>query len=142
MGKKIDEINQDFSEYGQLDSDLIRSYQRSIDALNTKINEINLVIDEKIKNPYVVVELPDIDFSQELLKVKNDIKIINQAIVKHNSEISDIQKLKESLLQINKGLAFYEIQDDYKKFQEKTVEKETCYANYDTIKEQIIDYEQ
>lgn len=119
MGKKIDEINQDFSEYGQLDSDLIRSYQRSIDALNTKINEINLVIDEKIKNPYVVVELPDIDFSQELLKVKNDIKIINQAIVKHNSEISDIQKLKESLLQINKGLAFYEIQDDYKKFQEK-----------------------
>lgn len=142
MGKKIDEINQDFSEYGQLDSDLIRSYQRSIDALNTKINEINLVIDEKIKNPYVVVELPDIDFSQELLKVKNDIEIINQAIVKHNSEISDIQKLKESLLQINKELAFYEIQDDYKKFQEKTVEKETCYANYEMFKEQVINYEQ
>ncbi|WP_019785363.1 AAA family ATPase [Streptococcus sobrinus] len=138
---KIDVIEQDLSNYEQLDSELIQSYQNSIKVLNSKFEEINLVIDKKIKNPYMVIELPDIDFSQELIKAKSDVEIINQAIGKHNLEISDIQKLKENLLQMNNELAFYEIQNDYKKFQEKTNEKATYKNNHDAIDKQVKDYE-
>ncbi|MER0123957.1 AAA family ATPase [Streptococcus sp. ZJ100] len=127
---KLDVIEQDLSDYEQLDSRLIQTYQNSIKALNTKFEEINIVIDKKIKNPYVIVELPNIDFSQELIKVKSDIEIINQAIIAHNVEISDIQKLKESLLQINNELAFYEIKNDYENFRKKITEKNACRDNY------------
>ncbi|HGQ8310216.1 TPA: hypothetical protein ACL2C5_002045, partial [Streptococcus pneumoniae] len=84
-GKKIDEINQDFSGYEQIDPILIQSYQNSINALNAKFNEINSIIDKKIDNPYNIVELPNISFSQELSQAEHDIEKINQAIIKHNS---------------------------------------------------------
>ncbi|MBY5035143.1 AAA family ATPase [Streptococcus gallolyticus] len=141
-GSKIDEINQNFSDYKQIDSSLIDSYQSSINALNAKFNAINLLIDKKIENPYVVVELPELDFSKELSQVESDIEKINQAVTQHNSEIIDNQTLKENLLRINNELAFYEIQDDYKKFQEKSTEKEACKSNYDSSKSKVSDYEQ
>lgn len=140
-GKKIDEINQDFSGYEQIDPILIQSYQNSINALNAKFNEINSIIDKKIDNPYNIVELPNISFSQELSQAEHDIEKINQAIIKHNSEISDIQKLKVDLLQINNELAFYEIQDAYKKFQEKTNKKAICENNYNNSSKRVKDYE-
>lgn len=74
--------------------------------MNAKFNEINSIIDKKIDNPYNIVELPNISFSQELSQAEHDIEKINQAIIKHNSEISGIQKLKVYLLQINNELAF------------------------------------
>lgn len=88
---KLRVIEQDLSAYEQLDSGLFQTYQDSIGALIAKSEEINLVIDKKIKNPYVMVELPDIDISQEIVKVQNEIKKINRAITEHNSEIAEIE---------------------------------------------------
>ncbi|MCC9692923.1 AAA family ATPase, partial [Streptococcus agalactiae] len=140
MESKLDVIEQDLSIYEQLDSSLIQSYQDSIEAVNAKFEEINLVIDKKIKNPYVSLELPDIDFSQEMNKARNEIEKINQAITKHNSEISDIEKLKEKLIEINNELAYYEIKDDYQKFQDKEAEQLDCMTVYNTNKQLVADY--
>ncbi|HFI0978177.1 TPA: AAA family ATPase [Streptococcus suis] len=134
------EIEQDLSVYEQIDSNLIKSYQDSVEAINTKFREINTVIDQKIKNPYVVVELPDINFSKELDKVGNSIKEINKAIDKHNSDISDIENLKRNLLKINNELAFYEIKDDYQKFRDKANKKSDCEAKYNESGQRVTDF--
>lgn len=132
----------DTSAYEQLNSKLIKSYQDGIKAINSKLEEINAMIDKKIKNPYVIIEFPDIDFSQELIKVSSDIEKINQAVEKHNIEISDIKSLKNDLLKINNELAYYEIKDDYQKFQDKTKGKSACETEYNTCKQQSKSYEQ
>lgn len=132
----------DMSAYEQLNLNLIKSYQDSIKTINCKLEEINIVIDKKIKNPYVIIELPDIDISQELIKVSSDIEKINQAVEKHNIEISDIKSLKTDLLKINNELAYYEIKDDYQKFQDKTKRKSACETEYNTCKQQSKSYEQ
>ena len=132
----------DMSAYEQLNLSLIKSYQDSIKAINSKLEEINAVIDKKIKNPYVVIEFPDINFSQELIKVSSEIEKINQAVEKHNREISDIKSLKNDLLKINNELAYYEIKDDYQKFQDKTKGKSACETEYNTCKQQSKSYEQ
>ncbi|HFR3400428.1 TPA: AAA family ATPase, partial [Streptococcus suis] len=116
---KFCKLEKDLSNYKQLDSCLIRSYQDSLTTINSKLEAVNSVIDEKINNPYVVCKLPDIDISEDLAKLKSDTEKINQAIAAHNLEISDIENLKLSLLKMNNELAYYEIQSDYKKFQEK-----------------------
>ncbi len=91
-GKKIDEINQDFSGYEQIDPLLILSYQKIVLMLNAKFNEINSIIDKKIDNPNIIVESNNIKFSLELSEAESNIEKINQAIIKHNSEISGIFK--------------------------------------------------
>ncbi|CYW23699.1 AAA family ATPase [Streptococcus suis] len=138
---KFCKLEKDLSNYKQLDSCLIRSYQDSLTTINSKLEAVNSVIDEKINNPYVVCKLPDIDISEDLAKLKSDTEKINQAIAAHNLEISDIENLKLSLLKMNNELAYYEIQSDYKKFQEKINEEKTCDENYRISKQLVKNYE-
>lgn len=138
---KLSLIELDISAYEQLDLSLIKSYQDSVETINNKLEEINTVIDKKIKNPYVMIEFPDIDFSQELNKVISDINKINKAVEKHNIEISNIESLKNDLLTINNELAYYETKDDYQQYQDKSKEKSICEIKYHTCEKQFKDYE-
>ena len=117
-------IELDFAKFNQLDKELLNVVQLRMDEVNKKIHDINILIDNKVNNPYSPINrIPEsliIDF-EDLNKALEELE---NNRVSFNSSIDNINELKEELIEINNQIAYYDIKNDYKKIGEAIKQKE------------------
>lgn len=117
-------IELDFAKFNQLDKELLNVVQLRMDEVNKKIHDINILIDNKVNNPYSPINrIPEsliIDF-EDLNKALEELE---NNRVSFNSSIDNINGLKEELIEINNQIAYYDIKNDYKKIGEAIKQKE------------------
>ena len=128
---KLEGLNYDFQQYDKLS--VFNDCVLLADRINKKVSEINKVIDDKLRNPYVAISYkPDLEsdiskFNVLLSNLTSEIKKFNEAVDKKNN-------IKRELENLNNQLAYLEIKSDLDLLTNKQAEKEQIIEELNKLK--------
>ena len=113
----------DYDVFKVLEEHLYSDLITIINKLNELIVKHNICIGEKITNPFESAEYTIkniVPVYEELNKV---IEQIEKCRLNYNNAISDRNRLKEALSNLNDQIAYYNIKDDYKQYNKSVNDK-------------------
>ena len=124
---KINEIYFDTAPFEIVDKELLKQCDEQVYLLNTKIKEVNNLIQKKMDNPYESIILSRLEINSKIVKLREFIDKLKEKIVLYNEPFENITRLKQELIKLNNDIAYYQIKADYDAFNtqiEKKKEKE------------------
>ena len=104
----------DFEAFKNLDTNLYSELIVTTKQLNDLISRHNTLIKEKISNPFETMEYLSENIVTFYEKLNNIIDNIEKSRLDFNNAISDRDRLKEKLNELNDQIAYYDIKDDYR----------------------------
>lgn len=122
---KIQEASFDFNTYLNKinDVEVIKECVNSQNLFNSKVLEINKLIDAKYNNPYAISKIHNIDDTLQIIKAfEKSIEGINHLIQEFNDAVKNTKAIKNSLDTKNLELSFLETNkflERYHKLEEK-----------------------
>ena len=109
----------------KLDKDLFDIIKIQIDTCQTKVTE---QLNQKIQNPFVALNL-DVNFDNLVNELNQNLDQIEQKRQVFMAQKDRANELKQELEELNKQIAYYEIKDDFKHYEEKLEVKKTLDSN-------------
>lgn len=106
----------DFEAFKNLDTNLYSELIVTTKQLNDLISRHNTLIKEKISNPFEAMEYLSENIVTFYEKLNNIIDNIEKSRLDFNNAISDRDRLKEKLNELNDQIAYYDIKDDYREY--------------------------
>ena len=106
----------DFEAFKNLDTNLYSELIVTTKQLNDLISRHNTLIKEKISNPFETMEYLSENIVTFYEKLNNIIGNIEKSRLDFNNAISDRDRLKEKLNELNDQIAYYDIKDDYRQY--------------------------
>lgn len=129
LGKlKMEKFSFDFIPYKALSREVIDECEEQIRLLNQAIDQINDQLDKKINNPYIPIQFEPVRLKERKDNCEKAFNKLENERELFNRELNQIEELKADLDDINMKLAWYEIKDDYEKWNKSCTvrsEKET-----------------
>ena len=114
----------------------VSSCMEKVEVYNALIDKLNELITRKKSNPYEPISNPISEL--EYSSVKKDLSIRLQSLenerIVYNNKISDIVAIVSELKKCNDEIAYYDIIEDYKLYQEQKSEQEKIQQQYNNIK--------
>ncbi|MBE9829431.1 AAA family ATPase [Campylobacter concisus] len=109
----------------KLDKDLFDAIKIQINTCQTEITE---KLNQKIQNPFVALNL-DVNFDNLVNELNQNLDQIEQKRQVFMAQKDRANELKQELEELNKQIAYYEIKDDFKHYEEKLEVKKTLDSN-------------
>lgn len=106
----------DFEAFKNLDDNLYSQLIVTTKQLNDLILSHNTLIRKKISNPFEAMEYLSENIVTFYEKLNNIIDNIEKSRLDYNNAISDRNRLKEKLNELNDQIAYYDIKDDYREY--------------------------
>lgn len=111
------------------------SCMKKVEVYNTLIDKLNGLITRKKSNPYEPISNPISE--SEYSSIKKDLSIRLQKLeeerIAYNEKISDINAIISELKKYNNEIAYYDIIEDYKLYQQQKSEQEKIQQQYNNI---------
>lgn len=114
---KTQEINIDFSPFYKL-TPSVDLCSKLLSKINSIINNNNLVIQNKINNPYDPCLNKFQSISNLLSQFKVALEMLEKDRVNYNKKVTDTNSIKKCLNEINNSIAHLDINDYYLKYME------------------------
>lgn len=109
---------------------------KKVEFYNALIDKLNGLITRKKSNPYEPISNPISE--SEYSSIKKDLSIRLQKLeeerIAYNEKISDINAIVSELKKYNNEIAYYDIIEDYKLYQQQKREQEKIQQQYNSIK--------
>lgn len=109
---------------------------KKVEFYNALIDKLNGLITRKKSNPYEPISNPISE--SEYSSIKKDLSIRLQKLeeerIAYNEKISDINAIISELKKYNDEIAYYDIIEDYKLYQQQKSEQENIQQQYNNIK--------
>ena len=109
---------------------------KKVEFYNALIDKLNGLITRKKSNPYESISNPISE--SEYSSIKKDLSIRLQKLeeerIAYNEKISDINAIVSELKKYNNEIAYYDIIEDYKLYQQQKREQEKIQQQYNSIK--------
>lgn len=118
------EFDPDLSAFSELKS--YSSVSIAIGQLNEAIRYNNALIQRKISDPYTPVFDDVTDLYSVYLKVKDVLFTLENEKREHNAEVSNIQKIKANMQDINNQIAYYDVFELAQKVEIQNAEKRSA----------------
>ena len=115
---KIGEITINFNDFAVLDETVIEECRTALTQFNDCVKMINNKIDEKLGNVYQPVILEYTDIQGKFNNLISKLKQLEELRLEYNKNTTDTNSIKEKLNVINNDIAYYDICNEYKTFQE------------------------
>lgn len=113
----------DFEAFKNLDTNLYSELIVTTKQLNDLISRHNTLIKEKISNPFEAMEYLSENIVSFYEKLNNIIDNIEKSRLDYNNAISDRDRLKEKLNELNDQIAHYDIKDEYREYNKTNKDK-------------------
>ncbi|MBQ7675265.1 MAG: AAA family ATPase, partial [Campylobacter sp.] len=120
---KREEITINFDGFAVLDKTTIEECSTALTQFNDCVKIINNKIEEKSGNVYQPVMLEHAGIQNKFDNLISKLKQLEELRLKYNEETADTNSIKNKLNAINNDIAYYDICNEYKKFQETTTLK-------------------
>lgn len=121
---KINEIFFDTVPFEVVDKELLKQCGEQVTLINTKITEVNNLLQKKMDNPYEAITLLKLEINDEITKLCSLLDDLQRKIAVYNRPFENVALLQEELLEINNHIAYYQIKDDYDAYIRQTKEEE------------------
>lgn len=108
---KLAEITISFNH--EIDSLQIKKCEDALKTVNEIIKKYNTNIDKKIENVYIPLELESLGLTVSIQELNKEIAVLEKLRIEHNLKFEQIENIRKSLIQLNKELAHYAIQEHY-----------------------------
>lgn len=109
---------------------------KKVEFYNALIDKLNGLIVRKKNNPYEPISNPISE--SEYSSVKKDLSIrlhkLEEERIAYNEKISDVNAIINELKKYNNEIAYYDIIEDYKLYQQQKSEQENVQQQYNNIK--------
>lgn len=128
LTQKISSVSIDFLPFQQLDRTVVERCELALNELNIAIEEINSALDAKISNPYITVELKQLNISSKVSALKTALEQLEAARITYNKPLNDLPSLQKKLRELNVSMAYYEIEGYYSTYLRQKAEKEKVDA--------------
>ena len=110
---KINEIFFDTVPFEVVDKELLKQCGEQVTLINTKITEVNNLLQKKMDNPYGIINLPKLEINDDIAKLRSLLIDLQGKISVYNKPFENVTLLREELLELNDHIAYYKIKDDY-----------------------------
>ena len=131
--KRLKKTKESFSPeiYSQLDQSQVNSVIASFNSVNSEIEKLNQIIDERINNVYQEFRADDyhVCIDSAIEKYNEELRKLENKRNEFNSLIDGKNALKEELIDINKKIACKKIVADYKKFKQQEIAQKNAETN-------------
>lgn len=134
---KMETFQFDDAPFTVLSGNNINVIKKLISDLNKEIERLNDAIDKKCKNPYEPIILTHIKINEILQKLSEELKDLSKLREEYNARLSDPEVLKTELKNLNKEIAFYEIQEDYKNYQKQKKARDEAETALEDIQKDV-----
>lgn len=122
---KRKEITINFDDFSVLDKTIIEECCTALTQFNGCVTMINNKIEEKSGNVYQPVILEYNDIQSKFDNLISKLNQLEELRIEYNKNTTDTNSIKNKLNDINNNIAYYDICNEYKKFQEKeTIKKQ------------------
>ncbi|MBR1438368.1 MAG: AAA family ATPase [Synergistaceae bacterium] len=128
--QEIPEIELNLSYFQNLQS--CQSCVDCIISINQIIRKNNELLQSKSDNPYLPITDKLINFSKEVAELKTFLVQLEKERLEHNHFVTDTIPIIKELNSINDDIAYYDIVEDARKFNAKSVEQKIVNDDYNT----------
>lgn len=135
-GCKIAPLKFDFSPFGELESEAVRS-RKALDRYNRISLEINTELDKKIKDVYTPIDYKNGDVNECVEEVKNAFQDLKIARDVFNSNVTDSEKIKLELINLNDDIAYWDVIELSNEYDERIKEKSLENSTLQSIQTKI-----
>ena len=126
-----------YEYYYEIDSELVKSIILETQLYNDEAQRINSKIDDKIDEPFEVIDINVNEINEIIIQLNNNIKSLNEKITNIKEIDKNIKKVEEELLDLNDRIACFEIKDCYSRFCEIKETIADCEKNEEIVKNKI-----
>lgn len=113
---KLNNIDIDLDKYFKIDSELTRLCKIHLKKVNSNIDDINSLINKKLKNLYQDIDIPKNSYINDFIEFKRLMKNLIDACENYNQNLKISDSLKSDLIEINNSIAYYEIISYYENY--------------------------
>ena len=124
----IPTVEIDFTPYQKLNQSILEKCVVRLAILNTAIDTLNTAIAAKKENPYLPIELEQLEIKRKAAELVNALEELEIARNEYNRPLSNIGKLQNELRALNLSYAYYEIEEYYSAYLRQKEEKEKATA--------------
>lgn len=120
---KLQPLNIDFDLYKNLDETILEKCQSLLDELNVLIEQVNQYINQKSNDVYTPVVVNNVGIANKVSELVLALKELEQNRKEYNKKASDIESKKNSLMEINNDIAYWDVIESSKKYNKQLEEK-------------------
>ncbi|MBO0467485.1 AAA family ATPase [Enterococcus plantarum] len=111
---------ENYNQFKVIDEKQYNSIFVAISELNSVIKKHNEKIDNKLENPYNLIEYGcEIELSKCYESLNKELNLMESKRVTYNLAFGSRNDFKDELLELNRQIAKYEIMDDYNQFESR-----------------------
>ena len=131
--QKLNKIEIDLVDFKEIDENLVKSCEKEIDELNSNIDEVNKMIQQKVDNAYNQIVIDDLNIDSKYKECRRLLLALEKAREEFNKEVVYKKPIQIELEKINNGIAYYEIIGLYKKYCEQNKRYENEKKKYESL---------
>ena len=149
QSQKVERYEIELMEFKGLSEYAVEKCEETLTKLNSVIDEINNLLEQKIGNVYDVITVKPFDLKRKYEDCTSELENLEKLRIEFNNQATDTTPLVNQLKEINNDIAFYDIVELHKTYQDKLNEKSSVevalkkyVAERDSLKREIEDLEQ
>ena len=120
---KLQPLNIDFGLYKNLDETILEKCQSLLDELNVLIEQVNQYVNQKSNDVYTPIVVKTIGIKNKTSELVLALKELEKNRQEYNQKVSDIESKKNSLIEINNDIAYWDVIESSKKYSRQLVKK-------------------
>lgn len=109
-------IEFDSNQYNVLDGSTLGLCITAISEANNIIKDYNGLLEKKLTNVYLPIEVDKFGLTTKLQDVNSKLVLLEKLRIGYNESIEQKEALRINLLQLNKELAYFDLQEPYKQY--------------------------
>lgn len=133
-------IKTDYQMFSVIDKDLVERLEEKSLEYNKLIEEMEKKIKDKIENLFVPIDVVSLGLAAALVEINSLIEELEVKRKQFNSNIDEVVKIREKLLQLNKQIFWFDIQSTYTNFQNQRKKQKELDDKLETMQKKIDKY--
>lgn len=109
---KISATDIDLSMFNNLDEELLQTCKDTKENIDNIVEKYNTLIDMKINNVYQPVEAKSLNIIKAISDFNLSMNKLEKVRTEYNCKFDKVNLIRESLLQLNKSIAYYELKEE------------------------------
>lgn len=138
---KLQPLNIDFDLYKNLDDNIVEKCKLLLNELNILIEQVNQYIIQKTNDVYTPIVVSPIGITNKVNELVLTLKELEKNRQEYNKQASDIESKKKNLIEINNDIAYWEVIESSKKYNEQFKAKKKEDDTLANIKTKLTSFE-
>ncbi|MBC1943492.1 AAA family ATPase [Listeria booriae] len=102
----------DFSPFNNLNAEILQTCKDKKEEVDNIVEQYNTLIELKINNIYQPIEAQKLKITEAISDLNLNMNKLEELRAEYNGKFNKVSLIKESLLQLNKSIAYYDLEKD------------------------------